>query len=67
MELSLYTVKEASNILKCSPAKVYELVRQAEIKPVTRVGKKILIPVISLKSFILGKSVEELLKLKSID
>lgn len=67
MELSLCTVKEASNILKCSTSKVYELVKQAKIKPVTKIGKKILIPKVSLNSFILGKSVDELLKFKSID
>lgn len=67
MELSLYTVKEVSSILNCSASKVYELVRQAKIKPVTKIGKKILIPKISLEGFILGKSVEELLKLNSID
>lgn len=56
MELEVYTVKEAAGILKCSTASIYELVRQAKIKPVAKIGKKILIPSISLQSFVLGKS-----------
>lgn len=65
MELKLYTVKEASSILKCSTASIYELVRQARIKPITKIGKKILIPKLSLESFILDKPIEYLLSVQS--
>lgn len=67
MDLELYTVKEASTILKCSTASIYELVRQAKIKPITKIGKKILIPSISLQSFILGKSIDYLLNIESVN
>lgn len=65
MELSLYTVKETSDILKCSTASIYELVKKSKIYPVTKIGKKILIPKVSLESFILGKPVEEFLEKNS--
>lgn len=65
MELKLYTVKEASIILKCSTASIYELVRQAKIKPITKIGKKILIPKLSLEGFILDKPIEYLLSVQS--
>lgn|GEM_PF-4564262 len=65
MELKLYTVKEASSILKCSTASIYELVRKEKIKPITKIGKKILIPSLSMESFILDKPIEYLINIKS--
>jgi len=65
VELKLYTVKEASSILKCSTASIYELVRKEKIKPITKIGKKILIPSLSMESFILDKPIEYLINIKS--
>lgn len=60
--MEAYTVEEAANKLKCSKDKVYELIRQDEIKPVTYIGKAIRIPNISLEAFMLGVPANDLIE-----
>lgn len=62
--MEVYDVEGAALKLKCSKYKIYELIREERIKPITKLGKAIRIPEISLDAFILGVSVEELLDKK---
>lgn len=61
----VYTVKEAAEVLKICEVKVYDLVREKQIKPTCRIGKKILIPEVALNAFLLNIDLDvnsELLK-----
>lgn len=61
MNIITYTVEEAAEILRCSKGSVYTLVQNGEISPTKRAGKKIMIPELALKSYLLNISVKELL------
>ncbi|WP_234124865.1 helix-turn-helix domain-containing protein [Clostridium hydrogenum] len=52
--MKTYTVSDVANYLNICDVKVYELVKTNKIEPVLRIGKKIIIPEISLKAFELG-------------
>lgn len=61
MNIKTYTVQEAAEILRCSKGSIYNLVQNGEINPTRRAGKKIMIPELALKSYLLNISVKELL------
>lgn len=61
MNIKTYTVQEAAEILRCSKSSVYNLVQNGEICPTTKAGKKIMIPEVALKSYLLKIPVKELL------
>lgn len=63
--MRLFTVKEAAKVLRCSEVKLYEVIRQNQIRPIRHIGKKIVIPEVSLNAYILGVDLDvnaELLK-----
>lgn len=65
--MTTYTVKQASKLLNCCSVKVYELIQQGEITPIAKIGKKIIIPEVSINAFLLGVKISNIDKLKILN